>query len=155
MLFIKMQKYIDAHCHISDSTCLTEVGAIFNAAKPSDWATVSKISDKEKNIYGAIGVHPWYISDLSVGWQSELSDLLKQNPELMVGEIGLDKFHNDMSRQMDVFIAQLNIACALNRGVCVHCVGAYDKRMVAFQKSLCKFIPDLVCFLRCYLARTK
>ncbi len=122
-----MQKYIDAHCHISDSMYLTEVGAIFNAAKPSDWATVSKISDKEKNIYGAIGVHPWYISDLSVGWQSELSDLLKQNPELMVGEIGLDKFHNDMSRQMDVFIAQLNIACALNRGVCVHCVGAYDK----------------------------
>lgn len=122
-----MNRYIDAHCHIFEASHFVGVGAICNSATIADWPAVLSVINQEQNIFGAVGIHPWYISDLPNDWKNALRKLLSLHPDLMVGEVGLDKFHDDMPQQIDVFIAQLKIAYDLGRGICVHCVGAWDK----------------------------
>ena len=126
-LILNMLQYIDAHCHLSENPTDINVGAVYNASHQSDWKNIIAVTDVQQNIYGAIGVHPWYVSDITSDWESELYKLLCQNPELLVGEIGLDKHKPDMENQIRVFCAQMLLAHELKRGVCLHCVGAWDK----------------------------
>ena len=127
-------KYIDAHCHLFDEKLPDNIGAIVNATRPADWGDVIAVADKNINVFAAIGVHPWFVGDLVAGWDEQLQDLLIQNPDIMVGEIGLDKHKPDMDLQLDVFARQLEIAADLGRGVHVHCVGAWDKMFAVLKK---------------------
>jgi TatD DNase family protein len=138
-----MVKYIDAHCHMPQNSELITVGAMYNAAQQSDWQAVVNIQNPQDDIFGAVGIHPWYVSQLDNMWYQELRQLLLNNPELMVGEIGLDKFHPNMEKQTSAFCQQLALAYELNRGVCLHCVGAWDKVLhvfKVFQNKLPRFI---------------
>lgn len=122
-----MTKYIDAHCHTSDNPILLNVGAVYNATRPSDWFEIMGAVDVDADIYGAVGVHPWFVSDLPTDWVGTLRDILINNPCLHIGEIGLDKFKPDLNTQISVFETQIRMACELERGVSLHCVGAWDK----------------------------
>ena len=124
---MNMKKYIDAHCHLFNLELPDNIGAIVNATRPFEWCNVINSVKNNSNVFGAVGVHPWFVADLVAGWDEKLQDLLIQNSEIMVGEIGLDKNRPDMDLQIDVFSRQLEIAAELGRGVHVHCVGAWDK----------------------------
>ena len=123
-------KYIDAHCHIlSESQMRAAVACgvgrfVINATRPADWAAVVEMSHRN-NVYGAVGVHPWFVSELSDGWDAGLVNQLIANPNLMVGEIGLDKNRPDFEAQESVFCRQLQIAHDLGRVAHIHCVGAW------------------------------
>ena len=129
-----MLKYIDAHCHIlsdaqmRDATTHGVLRFIVNATQPVDWSAVMDMAQCD-NVYGAIGVHPWYVSELHDGWDSELINALATHNALMVGEIGLDKNRPDIEKQITVFTRQLQIAHNLGRVAHVHCVGAWGKMM--------------------------
>ena len=116
-----MPKYIDAHCHTEN---IPAISAIVNSAKIADWGRVSELS--KNGPYGAIGVHPWYVSDLPNNWGRLLEKYLLENPQLMVGEIGLDKHKPNMDFQMSVFEHQLKIAHKSwdNLALC-WCLGTY------------------------------
>ena len=135
MVYDLRMKYIDAHCHIlSDAqkhkAMSCGVGAlIINATQPAQWKTVAELARKESCVYGAIGVHPWYVADLPDGWDFELINALVANPGLMVGEIGLDKNRPDFETQESVFCRQLQIAHDLSRVAHIHCVGAWGRMM--------------------------
>lgn len=138
-----MMKYIDAHCHLSYPPTETNVGAVYNAARQSDWENILSITDAHNNTFGAIGIHPWYVSDITDDWQSQMQDLLHKNPELLIGEIGLDKHKPDMETQIRIFCNQLLLAHEMKRGVCLHCVGAWDKVLSVlnvYQNKLPHFI---------------
>ena len=105
-----MTKYIDAHCHTSDNPILLNVGAVYNATSPSDWFEIMGAVDVGADIYGAVGVHPWFVLDLPAGWAENLRDILINNPLLQIGEIGLDKFKPDLNAQMSVFETQIRMA---------------------------------------------
>lgn len=141
---INMKKYIDAHCHLFDEKLPDNIGAIVNATRPLEWGGVIAQANKNINVWGAIGVHPWFVADLVAGWDEQLQDLLIQNPEIMVGEIGLDKNKPDMDLQIDVFSRQLEIAAELGRGVHVHCVGAWDKMFAVLKKCKSKQPPFIL-----------
>ena len=128
-----MIKYIDAHCHLSQPPAELTVGAVYNAVHQSDWDHIVCAADEQNNTYGAIGVHPWYISEIADNWEFQLQDLLCKNPELFVGEIGLDRHRPDMENQTRVFCSQLLLAHELQRGICLHCVGAWDKILNIFK----------------------
>ena len=127
-------KYIDAHCHVlNDAQMRVAVahgvdGFIVNATDTSNWASVIEIA-QHSNVYGAIGVHPWHIGEISNGWDMALVDMLMAHPDLMVGEIGLDKNRPDLERQIAVFTRQLQIAHDMKRVAHIHCVGAWGKVM--------------------------
>jgi Tat protein secretion system quality control protein TatD with DNase activity len=139
-----MKKFIDAHCHLFDCILPDNIGAIVNATRPSEWGGVIAQANKNINVWAAIGVHPWFVADLVAGWDEQLQDLLIQNPEIMVGEIGLDKHKPDMDLQIDVFSRQLEIAAELGRGVHVHCVGAWDKMFAVLKKCKSKQPPFML-----------
>ena len=134
ILFIIM-KYVDAHCHLNVGQTLTQDVdiAITNAAQVSEWQKIITLAQNNK-IWGAIGVHPWYISNLADGWTENMQCMLAKNPELMVGEIGLDKNYPDMQTQIFVFQEQLKIANDMKRIAHVHCVGAWDKILATISK---------------------
>lgn len=141
---VVMKKFIDAHCHLFDCKLPDNIGAIVNATNPADWGAVIECAHKNSSVFGAIGVHPWCVADLTEGWDIPLRDLLMVNPDIMVGEIGLDKYKPDMELQVDVFARQLEIAADLKRGVHVHCVGAWDKMFAIFKAHKSKMPPFML-----------
>lgn len=126
-------KYIDAHCHLESDILPANIAlAITNSACQSDWGRVIE-SLHASGVYGAIGVHPWYVSDLTMDWREQMRKLLVLHPNLMVGEIGLDKYKPNMTTQIDIFKQQLEIASTLGRVAHIHCVGAWDKVLAALK----------------------
>lgn len=148
-----MPKYIDAHCHLTNNTALSGIlahatkinviGAINNAAKFSDWPDIIEISKRFHGVYGAIGIHPWYISDVPDNWSDVMQDLLLQNPQIQIGEIGLDKKHPDTDIQINFLVQQLQIAHNLQRGIFVHCVGMWNE-LFEILKSHSRQLPPYI-----------
>ncbi len=130
-------KFIDSHCHLQQSGDVadilhraTDAGVqyfICNATSPADWANVINTANNYDAVRGCIGVHPWYINKLPVNWADTMNTELLTNPALMVGEIGIDIHHPDISVQQAVFATQLSMAHKLYRPVFIHCVGAWDR----------------------------
>ena len=85
-----MKKYIDAHCHLFDEKLPDNIGAIVNATRPSEWGGVIAQANKNINVWGAIGVHPWFVADLVAGWDEQLQDLLiPKNSVVAIGTVGV------------------------------------------------------------------
>lgn len=149
-----MNNYIDAHCHLINDDSLPNIlftayqsgvcGMINNAAKFSDLSNVIKLSNMHSNICGAIGVHPWYISDAPDNWADVIENVLIQNPKIQVGEIGLDKNRPDIDKQIDFFTRQLKIASKLQRGISVHCVHMWNKLIDILKNNDAQSLPYII-----------
>lgn len=140
-------KIIDAHTHIDYISCddqLDVVGAVCCAVMESDWKRIVDICNKDKRVYGAFGIHPWFIDVAEKDFDKRLEILLKTDSNYMVGEIGLDKHKPDMEHQMDVFTKQFDIAVRLKRIVCLHCVGAWDKILHIFKQYKQSELPMII-----------
>ena len=131
---VGMYKFIDAHCHILTDAQMRDARAhgvgrfIVNATSPGDWNAVVE-SARDEGVFGAIGVHPWYVNGLTDDWDDKLVKILATNPKLMVGEIGLDKNHPNFDAQLSVFRRQLQIAHDMGRTAHIHMIGAWGKCM--------------------------
>jgi TatD DNase family protein len=99
---------------------------------------------QDNHIYGAFGVHPWFVNNVADDFDKNLFDLLQSDSFYMVGEIGLDKYKPDMNKQMDVFIKQFDIAVKLTRPVFLHCVGAWDKILHVLKQYKISDLPIIV-----------
>lgn len=144
-----INKYIDAHCHLGiklppQDDIITHW--FCNSARVSDWGRIAGIANTDMRISGAIGVHPWYITDIiGQNWSEQMCCLLSQNPHLMIGEIGLHAGMrgNDIETQEKVFIQQLAIANEYKRAVHIHCVHAWDKMLHIFKTQK---LPPVIIF---------
>ena len=125
--------YIDAHCHLLKESELLDAQLVgvkklmVNSAKPEEWEKV--LSLKKEGIIPSVGVHPWYINEASGNWAEEIEKILAENPDLQVGEIGLDKLKPDFMRQKQVFLTQLKLAQKYGRVASIHCVRAWGEMM--------------------------
>ena len=123
-------KIIDAHTHLDYITSNIQpdvVGCVCCATMENDWQKITNLIKIDKAVYGAFGVHPWFIDSVKKDFDKRLEVLLKSDSCYMVGEIGLDKHKPDMDKQIEFFIKQFDVAIKLKRIVCLHCVGAWDK----------------------------
>ena len=140
-------KIIDMHSHIEYITHNFQhdvVGTVCCTKNESEWQKLIDIINNDNRVYGAFGVHPWFLSDIKQDFENRLEQQLLSNPEYMVGEIGLDKYHPDMEKQIEVFINQLNIAIKLKRIVFLHCVGAWDKTLHILKQYKKSELPMIV-----------
>ena len=140
-------KIIDVHTHIGYITPDIQsdvIGCVCCATNESDWGIIADLITQDNRIYGAFGVHPWFVNSVSDGFGVRLEKLLKSNPGYMIGEIGLDKYKPDMERQMDIFIKQFNIAIKLKRIVSLHCVGAWDKILHILKQYKQSELPVII-----------
>nr|MBQ0091183.1 TatD family hydrolase [Candidatus Enterousia merdequi] len=123
-------KIIDAHTHI-DYISHKHQDDVFEsiccATNESQWIDLVNIIKNDNAVYGAFGIHPWYLDSVKPEFDERLEELLLNNDSYMVGEIGLDKYKPYLDKQINVFEKQLKVAVKLHRAVVLHCVGAWDK----------------------------
>ncbi len=118
---------IDAHLHgveavpegYSDYNELDRM--VSCVAKADEWDRQESIDDPR--MVKCYGIHPWYAEDWTVETKKRLFDMLQADPDIHVGEIGLDSKRGKILGQTMVFIQQLEIAEYFKRVVSVHDVG--------------------------------
>ena len=110
----------------------------------SDWNNIVDLAKQDKRVYGAFGVHPWFVESLKDGYSIRLENLLKTDSSYMLGEIGLDKYKTNMEKQVEVFMTQLDIAVKLKRTVFLHCVGVWDKMLHILKQYKQNELPIIV-----------
>lgn len=142
-----LMKIIDAHSHIDYITSDFQddvIGTVCCTINESDWDTLKNMNSVNKNIYVAFGVHPWSVGGISDGFETRLENLLKTNDSFMVGEIGIDKYKNDIEKQIYIFQKQFDVAVKLQRTVFLHCVGGWDKMLHILKQYKKSELPIIV-----------
>lgn len=140
-----MNNYIDAHCHLDAgavSGARDASGYICTATREEQWAPLASWAASDQNKWAAIGIHPWDVATITPGWDARMADLLRASPELMVGEIGLDRGRDNWNVQVDIFARQMEIATRFQRSVHVHCVRAWDV-LLAHLKNM-RVLPPVI-----------
>ena len=143
--------YLDSHCHLPEPG--TDIfahmktsgvlGCVVNSVMMSDWTRIATIASTNKNIRGAIGIHPWYVEDAPQNWKYDLIAMLDDNPDLMIGEIGLDKTRDNFLTQEKVFISAIEIAIKYGRTINLHCVHAWE-RVLEILKTYRGELPRII-----------
>ena len=141
---------IDAHLHLQDIQAEGVLAEILarawdldihrfwcNGTHPADWPVVEKIAVVDDRVIPFFGVHPWHAEKVRPGWDKELEQFLK-NRDAGVGEIGLDKAREeiDLTKQIEIFRRQLEIAIRLSKPVSIHCVKAWGDLLKVLREDL-------------------
>lgn len=121
----------DAHTHLSgvQSVCNNQHIVSENL---SDWDSLLALS--REGMYCSIGIHPWF-AQKGIDCFEKLKTKLVDNPQVNIGEIGLDYSQPDVNRvvQIDLFRRQLQLAIELNRVVTIHSVHAWGDMLAVIR----------------------
>jgi len=134
-------KLIDTHCHLDDTLFdndrdeilkhCSQLGInkiILPATKAKSWHKTIKISEKYKETYLTLGLHPLFITEHKHTDLDRLKEFIASHNPVAIGEIGLDFFNKntDKNKQIDFFIKQLDIANEHKLPVILHVRKAHD-----------------------------
>ncbi len=128
--------FVDTHCHLNFRDFTGELPDVLARAKKEgvglfinpaiDLGTSQDcllLSEKHKEIYAAVGVHPNDIEGVPPeSIQLRLSDLIDNNNPVAIGEIGLDYYHNSdiKSQQKRILEIQMELAIEKHLPVILH-----------------------------------
>ena len=86
-------------------------------AEPEDFASAIALTEKYKNIFCTIGIHPERVNE-----KPDYEKLLSHPRVVGVGEIGLDYHYNNENKnqQIELFMAQIEIARRVKLPIAVH-----------------------------------
>ncbi len=158
-------RLVDTHCHAhlegerQDEYHLTEnimnrrlqeqlvVISLTCSVEQADWQRTLDYASQSNSILPGLGIHPWYLANLSDDWLIQLESLLLQHPSAFVGEIGLCKMAKfvrthpqgktvALQQQRHVFVAQMRLAARLRRPVSVHCVKQHGVFLSVLQELI-------------------
>jgi len=146
-------KLIDSHAHLTfkelagslDSVLQRSVAAgvtqcITIGTDAEQNRKVIAIIDEHENLFGSVGIHPHYASDVSQTDIDEVREFAKHQKIVAIGETGLD-FHYDLSKpdtQKDLFKAFLEITAERKLPMIVHSRDAFDETMEIIDKFVDK-----------------
>ncbi|MGY3878016.1 TatD family hydrolase [Aeromonas enteropelogenes] len=144
---------IDSHCHLDfpvfdkDREVLLahcrQLGIreyIIPAIAEDNWERVMALAGQHADIFYGLGIHPWYAGAQQKGVMERLRMLVARRPTglVAIGECGLDlRSHVPQEGQMDLFEAQVRLACEYELPLIVHSVRAND----TVAKLLRRFKP--------------
>lgn len=120
---------IDTHCHLTDRytdgadiIIARAAGAgvetlICACAEPEDFAPAIALTEKHKNVFCTIGIHPERANE-----KPDYENLLFHPRVVGVGEIGLDYHYNseNKNQQIELFRTQIEIARRAKLPIAVH-----------------------------------
>lgn len=140
---------IDSHAHLTFDELQKNLDDILQKSRQAGvagWITVGtdaqqnkkviSIIDKYENLYGAVGIHPHYASDISEADLGLVKELARHKKTVAIGETGLD-FHYNLSKQnaqKKLFENLLEIAAMGNLPVIIHCRDAFDETIEILNK---------------------
>ena len=134
----------DAHLHVfSKEPDIPDDGFFcINAAEPAHWPLVAACAAEHDTVRGFAGVHPCFTGTVYRSWDTDLEALLIDNPDLGVGEIGLDarkQYTAVLPEQEALLSRQLGLAAKHKRPVSLHCVRAYGRLIPILREHLPEF----------------
>lgn len=144
----------DSHCHLDfpvfdhDRDALLEQcfqAGITNLCLPATeqehWPRLLNMLGSHNSgvhLYGALGLHPFFLTSHKDGYLEELDQILTNKPEhiVAVGETGLDLVINDpdLPRQEELLAAQILIAAHHNLPLILHVRKAHDQTASLLRK---------------------
>ncbi|WP_196221562.1 TatD family hydrolase [Sansalvadorimonas verongulae] len=111
------------------------------ATEQPHWSRLINMLGAHKSgvtLYGALGLHPFFLHSHKDSYLEELDQLLSNKPEsvVAVGETGLDLFieNPDLPRQEELFAAQIIIAAHHNLPLILHVRKAHDQTASLLRK---------------------
>lgn len=132
-------RLIDSHCHldfpdfdedraevIARSQALGVENMLVVGVTRKDWPRLWTIVNQHPALYGALGLHPYFLAEHQDDDVDALAEQLRQHAEhpklCAVGEIGLDFFLKELDtvQQIRLFEQQIVIAAEFNLPVIIH-----------------------------------
>ncbi len=126
---------VDTHAHIDEESFAhdfdemlarayaNDVKYVVNIGANMDESRVSiELADKYESIYATVGVHPHDVEEINSKALDQLAAWCEHDKVVAVGEIGLDYFRSQTSKEMQAyaFAAQLDVARQMHMPVSIH-----------------------------------
>jgi TatD DNase family protein len=126
---------VDTHCHLEFDVFKNDLDDVLErawqqgldrilipAVDVESCKQAIQLCEKYPKLYAAIGVHPNEVCQWTPQTIHILESFILHPKVVAVGEIGLDYFHmrNPISTQIEVFKAQLELACEYDLPVIIH-----------------------------------
>ena len=131
--------FIDTHIHLQDFDIPAEEvirllrqngvdKCICISAAEDDWEKVSALAQKfPQTVIPAFAIHPWNAHSAKSGWNSRLEQKLKDFPQALIGECGLDLLKGtEILLQQKVFEEHIALAKQYHRPLLLHMVKAWN-----------------------------
>ena len=135
-------KLIDSHCHlifenfeqdledvVSRWRSIGVTRLLHACCELSEIPKLKNISQKFEEVYYSVGLHPLEADKWSENSQSILENAAQQDKRVVaIGELGLDFFKSEnINKQIDALIPQMNLAYELGLPVIIHCRDAANE----------------------------
>jgi len=157
---------IDTHIHLDSERYYEDLDQVLDRARKGgverfvipgadadSLGRAIEISEKNKDVYFAIGIHPY---DLDGFDESLFDKYVKHEKCVAIGECGLDYFRLEGSdeekqaekdKQIDIFIKQINIAKKYNKPLIVHVRDAsLDSKDILMEQNASEVGGVLHCY---------
>lgn len=152
---------IDSHCHFdfdafaedreqvwANCQRLGMRALVIPGVSIPQWRSLFAMVNSREGWFGAAGVHPWWVSELSIApqqvYRAVIERVERERREgagccVAVGECGLDgNIDLPLEKQLPVFEAQLDAANSLSLPVIVHSVRAHGEVIRALKNARVK-----------------
>jgi TatD DNase family protein len=145
---VNRMEFFDSHCHLDDDhfdldrvdtlNRMHAAGVAYCVCVGSDINTSERalaFAQKTSGVYAASGIHPHEAKSAQKDYLTRIETLLKNEKAVAIGEIGLDYYHDLSPRdiQKQVFIEQMDLACALSKPVIFHIRDAHGEMLEIFR----------------------
>lgn len=131
---------IDTHCHLDRFensekivSSMEEFGLKKIITMAGDYGVINfarEISSKFKNVFYAVGLHPYDIDGYNEDYENFIKSLAGDKNFVAIGEIGLDYYRENSEEekraQKEVMLAQIKLASELNKPICMHIRNAHE-----------------------------
>ena len=139
-----MKPIIDSHAHIDFPDFDNDRDALFQQMRTAGiknvlipgvsadkWQRQIEVA-KQYGCYYALGIHPWYSSNVSTANMCDLTAMLTRHKGdgrlVAIGECGLDKLHkSNFTTQLTLFQDQINLAKEFDLPLIMHAVKAHEE----------------------------
>lgn len=132
-------RFVDTHIHLQNFNIPAEEvirllqqngidRCICISVTEDDWEKVGALAQKfPQTVIPAFAIHPWYVHSAKSGWHNRLEQKLKDFPQALIGECGLDFLKGaELSRQQKMFEEHIALAKQYHRPLLLHLVKAWN-----------------------------
>tara|TARA_Y100001970_G_scaffold282317_1_gene394930 strand:+ start:21 stop:782 length:762 start_codon:yes stop_codon:yes gene_type:complete len=121
---------IDSHCHLDHELLLSDLSNVIQRSKDvgikklltistsfQSFDRVKELINKNKMIYGTIGIHP-HESSTNLISTKQIIDNLNENPKIIgIGETGLDFYYNNSEKDKQIKSFKKHIEASIKTNV--------------------------------------
>ena len=146
-------KYIDIHAHLNFSDYNEDRNDVIERTVDNDMGVINigtnietshevvALTEKDKNFYAIVGMHPTDLDDTDLNdAREEILEMIKSPKVVGIGECGLDYFRVSdnpkkyKDQQKEFFEMQIQLAIENDLPLMIHCRDAYGETLEILQK---------------------